>query len=166
MKKRQSYTVVGFAAGAFFGISTGVAVGGDAYNGVWIFGALGALIGWLFGDDRQSDQKREETLSPDDPLDAADVRFQAEKKDGRSARDNSLLGVALRMLAGIWNFHIDVLEYVGLLPLFQRNPLAFSVFPVCIIIFFQPLFLLYIMCYAAARQYGLSAEDGYRAKID
>lgn len=47
MKRLAIWTVLGLLSGLFLGSSTGVAAFGNAWNGAWIFGPIGAVIGFL-----------------------------------------------------------------------------------------------------------------------
>ena len=44
---RTVFAAVGFLLGAFLGLSTGIAIGGEATKGWWFFALLFALIGWV-----------------------------------------------------------------------------------------------------------------------
>ncbi|BDW84333.1 hypothetical protein MACH21_05100 [Roseicyclus marinus] len=52
MKARLAWAVVGALLGCFFGAGTGVVFGGGGgINGVWLFGPLGAVVGFFAATD-------------------------------------------------------------------------------------------------------------------
>jgi hypothetical protein len=71
----------------------------------------------------------------------------------------------LALLATIWNFHIDVLSAVGVLPVFVRQPLLFLGLCVVVSLVFPPFLTLYILAWLAAHSFGLSETTNYRVKI-
>ncbi len=51
MRARLFGFVVGALLGAFFGAGTGIASGGEGYNGIWVFTPLFALMGFFATPD-------------------------------------------------------------------------------------------------------------------
>ncbi len=144
----------------------GVAVGGTAYNAAVIFVPLGGFIGWLIGN-RPPASDNQAVQRPDDVLSEAEKgRFEAAKDDTKP--DNAfvaLISSSLAITAALWNFHIDLLDTLGLFPVFARSPWLFVMLCVVISIFFPPFLVVYFAAYVGALHHGMSEKTAYRAVL-
>jgi len=158
MNKKIQLVVGGAAIGLFLGLSTGVAMQGTAYNGAVVFAPLGAFIGWLISS---ISGKKDEDPAPTDNVE--------NKIDSSPSFGDTIATVytsILTILATIWNFHIDLLDMMKLLPVFQEKPWLFLVLAVVISVFFPPFLVLYFVCYLGAAHFGIKDENGYRSDIN
>ena len=76
-----------------------------------------------------------------------------------------ILHASLAILASVWNFHIDILKVLGLLPTFVRQPLLFAGLCVVVSAVFPPFLGLYFSAWLAANHFGLSEERQFRVTI-
>jgi len=157
MRKKILFLLGGAAIGLFLGLSTGVAMQGTAYNGAIVFGPLGALIGWLISGNEI--EKMEEPRPTTESESEAIVSFDFEKWA------TSIFLVMLAIFATVWNFHIDLLKMVRLMPYFREKPWLFFVMALVLSVLFPPFIVPYLVCYFSASHFGLTYENGYRASI-
>ena len=76
-----------------------------------------------------------------------------------------LIWAFLTLMATVWNFHIDVLHTLKLLPAFVKQPLLFVGLCIVLTVFFPPFFILYFLAWLSANHFGITEEADYRAKI-
>ncbi|MEZ5913339.1 MAG: hypothetical protein R3D84_14895 [Paracoccaceae bacterium] len=163
MKSSTAYMIAGAAIGLFTGASMGIAVGGTAYNASVIFAPLGAFIGWLLASRRNTSPNAYHQ-SDKAPLYGND---QNERETGTPPRDNiaAIVHSALAILATVWNFQIDILKVLGILPAFVRQPLLFAGLCLVVSIVFPPFLGVYFFAWLAANHFGLSEETQFRVSI-
>lgn len=163
MQNTATYMSAGAAIGFIVGVSMGVAVGGAAYNAAIFFVPLGAFIGWLIASRVPPSVKKS---------DATEIE-QAASTPSQSSETEVVLreGIgmivhsALAIMAFAWNFHIEVLRLLGVLPTFVRQPLLFAGLCIVISVVFPPFIGIYFIAWLAANHFGLSQENQYRAII-
>ena len=153
------FVIGGALIGLFLGSATGVAMLGTAYNGAVVFGPLGAFIGWLISKKNNQDVEN----LPLKPSSSNGNETDVASNLGASAA--SVFISALTILATVWNFHIDLLEMLKLLPTFQEKPWLFFVLAVVVSAIFPPFLAVYFVCYLSANRFGIEPENGYRASI-
>ena len=165
MSKAMGFVIGGALIGLFLGSSTGVAMMGTAYNGAIIFGPLGAFIGWLVS-------KRNEKKAGEPPLKPSPSTGNENQSENKSnvasnigADTANVFISVLTILATVWNFHIDLLEMIKILPVFQDKPWLFFVLAVVVSAFFPPFIAVYFICYLGAAHFGVKPENGYRSSI-
>ena len=149
------YVLAGLGIGSLIGISTGVAAGGDAINGAFVFGPIGAIIGWLFA---LSGGPKPTVQMPATP------ELQAKIPEPLSL-SGKLLDVVFVVFASLWNAHIDLLSFLRVLPTFVEKPWLFFVMAVVISAVFPPFLGIYLFAYLGASHFGLSETTSYRATI-
>jgi hypothetical protein len=159
-------SAVGAAIGIFLGGSVGVASGGTAYNAALLFGIFGAFVGWLIGlvIDQSKEQPLDQNLGRDDKNGTGESEVPLDTGSKPTAADE-LLRAAFIILATCWNFHIDILKNLSILPVFVEKPWLFFVFPLVVTVFFPPFAVIYFVCYLGASQFTMSADTEYRSII-
>lgn len=162
MNKITQFVIAGALIGLFLGSSTGVAMQGTAYNGAVVFGPLGALIGWLIASNRS--EKIEDSPPKDESEEQTENEANVATDIGKNAAN--VFSSMLAILATIWNFHIDLLEAIGLLPIFCEKPWLFFVTAVVLSFFFPPFLAIYFVCYLGASHFGVNSENKYRVAIN
>jgi hypothetical protein len=161
MKRSTALTIAGAGIGALVGSSMGVAAFGGAVNAAWVFGPLGAFVGWLVSgrlNDRpgiQADMQSTETLNSDPQMDSPDRTHPLAK----------VMHSALMLMAYLWNFHVAALDRAGLLDTFVRQPLLFLGFCVLISFFFPPFLGVYFFSWLASSHFNATEESRYYADI-
>ena len=169
MSKSNALILTGAVIGLFLGSSMGIAVGGTAYNAALFLTPLGAFIGWL-ASRANIESAEERRGSSEERLDH-DHSGKTESEDDLESEVKSQSPVessvwpALALLATLWNFQIDLLEKVGLLKTFVRQPLLFVGLCIVVSIFFPPFLLVYFLSWAAACHFDISQDNNYRAHI-
>lgn len=168
MSRILAFVIAGTLIGLFVGLSMGVAVGGTAYNAAVIFGPLGGFIGWLVGNrPRSFAPDIHNALAPDESVTEAITDKPQGLVEGKKPENAlvALISSGLAITAALWNFHVDLLDAVGVLPAFIKSPWLFAVFCIAISIFFPPFLVVYFVAYVGALHHGMSEETGYRAVI-
>jgi hypothetical protein len=155
----KPFVLAGLAIGSVIGLSTGVAAGGNAVNGVFVFGPIGAVVGWLFA--RQGNRENPGT---EIPLNLTEPPLQPLQSDGLSLIEKTIHAV-LAFGASMWNVQIYVLHSLGLLPSFVEKPWLFFVLAIVVSIPFPPILGVYLFAYLGALQFGMSEKTEYRANI-
>ncbi len=164
LNKSVSFVAAGTLIGVFIGSSMGIAAGGTAYNAAFFFGPLGAFIGWLLPNklstptEHTSDPPVSETPKPEPELLANNVSHD---QSPLTAIATSLIMI----LATVWNFHIDLLGYLRVLPYFLDMPIFFVGLCLIITMLFPPFLLLYFAAWLSANHFGLHKKNQYRAII-
>lgn len=163
MKKSISFIVAGAVLGLLVGSSMGVAVGGSAYNATFFLVPLGGFVGWLIAtrNSAATDPTTERDAVPTSSV----VPAQVEPADSGAKGFGLVVHSALAILATVWNFHIEILNALGVLPTFVRQPLLFAGLCVVISAFFPPFLALYFFAWLGANHFGLSEEKQFRATI-
>ncbi|UWQ99031.1 hypothetical protein K3729_16720 [Rhodobacteraceae bacterium S2214] len=156
MRRSISTIIAGALFGLFIGSSMGLAFGGSAYNAAWFFTPLGAFIGWLVHKSSASEGVDLEQTRDFDALDSS-----AEKVGKASA---NIFTSLLKILASLWNFQIDLLDTLGLLQTFVKQPLLFAGLCVVISVFFPPFLVIYFLSWLGASHFGATENTKYRAK--
>ena len=122
MSKSKALILTGAGAGLFFGSSMGLAVGGTAYNAALFLTPLGAFVGWLVASKIELIKKGEDTHPEDRNGSDSGKSHAAQNEEARADAPESLIQKlfwsAITLLATLWNFHIDIIEAIGLLPAF------------------------------------------------
>lgn len=169
MSRSNALILVGAVIGFFLGSSIGVATGGTAYNGAYFLVPLGAFIGWLISRNKTDNSAPTNvTENSKDFLDGQGGLLQSPTaKENRTPPNfvHSMLLAAGIFLATLWNFHIDLLEKVGVLESFIKQPFYFVAMCIGISIFLPPFVGAYLVAWLAAQQFGMSEETKYRAVI-
>ena len=170
MNKTASYTIAGVAIGLFVGSSMGIATGGAAYNGAVFLGPLGGFVGWLISiagktvtkpDAEETDGK---VISHPEPINYQSSGHPSEGSSSTSPEPTNIYIAGLAILATVWNFHIEVLKMVNLLPIFLNKPWLFAALSVVVSVFFPPFLIVYFFAYLGASHFGASAENGFIAQ--
>jgi hypothetical protein len=151
--------LAGLGIGSFVGLSTGVAAGGDAVNGVFVFGPIGAFIGWPLARHRHLEQIPVEIVADSD-----DPKIQLAAHEGPPFARKVLLAVFV-FFASLWNAHIYLLQTCSVLPIFMQKPWLFFVLGIVISIPFPPFLGVYLFAYLGASHFGMSEKTSYRANI-
>lgn len=163
MKPSKALIFAGAALGFFIGSSMGVAVGGTAYNAAVFLAPLGAFIGWLLSSRNSAISEQKTELHLQSP---SETNSQHTQNDGKAQLIvGQLVHSTLAIMASVWNFQIAVLNSLGLLPTFVRQPLLFLGFCIVVSMFFPPFLVLYFCAWVAASHFGLSKEDQYRVVV-
>lgn len=141
----------------------GVVVGGAGYNAAVFLVPLGAFIGWLLAS--RSSTALDHSLAPThvETGTLADQSSETEFVFRQGA--GMIFHSALAILASIWNFQIDTLKALGLLPAFVRQPLLFAGLCIVVSMVFPPFLGLYFFAWLAANHFGLSEECQYRVTV-
>ncbi|MDA9208554.1 hypothetical protein N9O61_06710 [Octadecabacter sp.] len=155
MKQQTALIIAGALIGFLIGSSMGLAFGGTAYNAAWFFTPLGAFIGWLIPSKQHLD-KDISTV----PLATSDETSGGEKVGNALA---TIFTALLRIMASLWNFQIDVLNVLGVLPTFVRQPLLFAGVCFVISIFFPPFLAIYFLAWLGANHFEMSEATNYRS---
>ena len=163
MKKSTAYIVAGSTLGLIVGSSMGVASGGTAYNATFFVVPIGGFVGWLLAsqNNAQTDRAPESTASPATKL----IGPEPELSNNPSTGFASIVHSALAILATIWNFQIEILNALGVLPTFVRQPLLFAGLCIVISVFFPPFLAVYFFAWLGANHFGLSEDNQFRALI-
>lgn len=163
MKKSTAFILSGTGLGLFVGSSMGVATGGTAYNAALFLTPLGAFIGWLLAS-------KSTTLSKDENNETQALPVQNDSVSGGTKKTRGgiemLVHSAMAIMASVWNFHIEFLRVLGLLPAFVRQPLLFVGFCVVVSAFFPPFFAVYFFAWLGANYFGLSEKGQYRVIVE
>ncbi|GGO31845.1 hypothetical protein GCM10010991_18410 [Gemmobacter aquaticus] len=167
MISARSLILAGAGVGVLLGISSGVAFGGTAYNGALVFGPLGAFIGWLIS--RSGKTESESSLgamsgSLNSSEDTADLAKKAQS--GKSLGLGDVFRSVLILLASAWNFHIEILRLMRLLPYFKEMPWLFLIVLGVGTLVFPPFFGVYFFCYLGAAHFGIAADHDFIAQIE
>jgi hypothetical protein len=163
MKKSTAFVLSGAGLGLFIGSSMGVAVGGNAYNAAFFLSPIGAYIGWLLVAKNSTigePQIEEPQLLPEKPTPAS-----LDKSIDWGAGFEQLIHSALAIMASLWNFHIEILRIVGLLPTFARQPLLFLGLCVVIYVVFPPFLIVYFCAWLGASHFGQSTENQFKVTV-
>ena len=162
MSRTLAFMLSGAGLGFFIGSSMGIATGGTAFNAVWLFAPLGAFIGWLLASRNSAiGMKNEETDAQNDS--------ETEKETERDFSPNALQVVAkaaLAILASVWNFQIDLLDYIGVLDTFVRQPILFFGLVSLASFLFPPIFPVYFFAWLGANSFGINEQNKYRATVE
>ncbi|WP_417241933.1 hypothetical protein [Celeribacter sp.] len=159
MRRPLALIIAGSGIGLFIGLSIGIAAGGTAYNGAVFLVPLGAFIGWLIST--KSDQA--EDLSNNSPSPISEQGGGGAERFGEGI--GAVVSSALTIAATVWNFHIDLLQLLGLLPTFIKQPLLFLGLAIVATMLFPPFLVVYFFCWLGASHFGISEEGQYRAII-
>ena len=156
-------------SGWFVGSTMGFVTGGAGYNAAWVFGPLGAFVGWLVSSKMEQGSTAVKNNDPTEHDEHGNeqeaVGPSAELGDRAIKFFQDVLWSVLVLLATVWNFHIDLLEKVGFLPTFVRQPLLFPGMCIAVSLVFPPFFILYLLAWVAASTFNISEETNYRATI-
>ena len=159
MNRILPFVLAGLGIGSFIGISTGVAAGGDAVNGIFVFGPIGAFIGWLLARRGHPEQTMMEAV--------ADVNepnvLSAIKAEPPLV--SKVLHAVFVLFASLWNAHISLLQACSVLPIFIQKPWLFFVLGILISLPFPPFLGVYFFAYLGASHFGMSEKTRYRANI-
>ncbi|WP_324752271.1 hypothetical protein [Roseovarius sp. Pro17] len=163
MKRSTGFIFAGAFLGLFTGSSMGVAVGGTAYNAAVFLTPLGAFIGWLLASKTDASS----IVSENVPQSISDEPKTNEIEPKAAARGGIevVFQSGMAIFAALWNFHIDLLRLIGILPTFVRQPFLFAGLGVIVSIFFPPFAVVYFCMWLGANHFGLSEESQYRATI-
>ena len=159
MSRILPYVLAGMGIGSFVGLSTGVAAGGDAVNGIFVFGPIGAFIGWLLA---RRGHLENPTLEP--IADGIEPKLQPNAHEGPPLPSRVFHAVFV-LFASFWNAHISVLQACSVLPIFIQKPWLFFVLGILISIPFPPFLGVYFFAYLGALHFQMSEKTGYRANI-
>lgn len=155
MSPQKATVVAGMFLGFFVGSSMGLAFGGTAYNAAWFTTPLGAFIGWIL-------TSRTPSQTPNEPI----SQNGNQETDATFADKVALVFQSLlKIMASIWNFHIDLLDMLKVLPTFVKQPLLFLGLCIVLTIIFPPFFMIYFFAWLGANHFDLDEENQYRAKI-
>lgn len=163
MNKSTAYILSGSALGLLVGSSMGVAVGGTAYNAAYFLAPLGAFIGWLLASRKEIEAGRPTESGSAQPTDTIGPLPESAEKPTNSFAP--IVHSTWVILATIWNFQIEILNTLGVLPTFVRQPLLFAGLCVVISVFFPPFLILYFFAWLGANHFGLSEENQFRSII-
>ena len=164
MKKSSIFAITGAVAGVMLGSSMGIASGGSAVNAAWVFGPIGAFIGWLISTKQLAPKTQTESESGRPaPEQTPDVSSNNIKRETNILSKG--LEASLTILAVAWNFHIDLLHAIGILDTFIRQPMLFVGLCVVISVFFPPYLVVYFLAWLAANHFHASAETKFRAQL-
>jgi len=158
MNRTLALPVAGTCLGAFVGSSMGVAAFGGAVNGAWVFGPLGAFVGWLVAGRLEKPMSSEHSTQSEQSPKLPDT-------DRFANAAASVFHAILLLLAYTWNFHISALKSLGILDTFVRRPLLFAGLCCVISLFFPPFLVAYFCCWLAASHFNASEDSLYFAKI-
>jgi hypothetical protein len=156
--------VLGLFIGIFFGSSIGVASGGNAVNGVYIFGPIGGFVGWLIAKKTNRANNR-----PSVEESQADADIQS-RNNFPTTYENQAIGLlhssisfVIQFLADVWNFKMDIILKIGLMPTLKSHSWVFVVFPF-VITFIIPFYApIYVLLGVVAMSCGANAENNFRA---
>jgi hypothetical protein len=163
MKKSTAYIIAGSSFGLLVGSSMGVAVGGTAFNAAFFVVPLGGFVGWLLASRNDAQTGHQPEIAPAATLETINSQSRPSiKSNGGFA---SIVHSALAILATIWNFQIEILSALGILPTFVRQPLLFAGLCIVISVFFPPFLALYFFAWLGANHFGLSEENQFRSVI-
>ncbi|AMY70852.1 hypothetical protein [Frigidibacter mobilis] len=169
MSQANALMVTGAVIGLVLGSSMGIAVGGTAYNAAVFLTPLGAFIGWLIS--RSIGGATKQAAAGVEPATSVQERPQEAVSENSVSdvpnRDffERLVWSVLALLATLWNFQIDLLDKVGVLPTFVRQPLLFAGLCIVISVFFPPALVIYFLAWLGANHFKISEETSYRATI-
>ena len=163
MKNTTAYIVAGSILGLVVGSSMGIAVGGTAYNAAFFLMPLGGFIGWLLAARNGALSTSKAEINTEQAV--GSIEPQPEPTSQPNAGLQLILHSVLTIFATVWNFQIDVLKILGLLPTFVRQPLLFAGLCVVISVIFPPFLFLYFFAWLAANHFGLTAENQFRSVI-
>ncbi|WP_207102840.1 hypothetical protein [Paracoccus shandongensis] len=167
MSRILAFILAGTLIGLFAGLSMGVAAGGTAYNAAIIFAPLGGFIGWLVGSRYHASVPDHAVPKPDESVEKT-ISDQPQPVMNDKKVENALVSLitsGLAITAALWNFHVDLLDAVGLLPTFIKSPWLFAALCIVISIFFPPFLVVYFVAYIGALHHGMNEETSYRAVI-
>lgn len=161
MKRRNAFAIAGGLIGFFLGSSVGIAAGGTAINGAWVLSIVTAFIGWLIGNNQSASSNAQGTSASSTTDTSSEMAESNAKEDSVTA----VLRGALELVASIWNFHIDLLQHIGLLNAFCERPWLFAAFALAVSVFFPPFAVLYFVTYLSAAMMGANRINQFRAQI-
>ena len=159
MSRILPLVLAGLGIGSFIGLSTGVAAGGDAVNGVFVFGPIGAFIGWLL-----SRREHLEDTSLEPVADSVETKLQPGAHQDPPLASKVFHAVFV-LFASLWNAHISLLQACSVLPTFIQKPWLFFVLGILFSIPFPPFLGVYFFAYLGASHFGMSEKTNYRATI-
>lgn len=159
MNRALPYALAGLAIGSFIGLSTGVVASGGGVNGIFVFGPIGAFIGWLLSKRGNTKDLGIATLS------IGSVPEQPKLPMLEPPLATKVLHAVFVFFALVWNAHVYALDKVSVLPTFIQKPWLFFVLGIVISIPFPPLLGIYFCAYLGASHFGMSENTGYHARI-
>ncbi len=159
--------IIGFFIGSFLGGSMGVAAGGGAVNGAYVFGPIGAFIGYLLGQ-RKNVSKGNETYArtsrnandkgPAGPEQAEELK---ENLTETANKAEWFFNAIVRLLCSFWNIQMGFLIRINVMPYFISMSWIFAVIGILLLAIALPIGVIFCLTAFAAMSREIKRENNF-----
>ncbi len=161
MDRNRLIKIIGAGiVGAIIGSTIGIAGMGGAVAGTLPVGALLAYLMYLWTRDKNTIAPEIEFPVTEGDVNQAPAQEQGPWRDIEQAAHDAVL-VLVRFLGASWNFLMNFLVMMGVMPIFRGTPWLLAVLIVVMIVLIPPVGIFFFITGVIALDKGAAAENNF-----